>query len=117
VTRAHDGREAAELGAAAARGGAPRFEIILMDIKMPGLDGFEAARAIRDAEREGGKRAMPIIALTANAMEEDRRACLSAGIDDFLTKPVDLGRLAEAIDAARRRSAAVAADEDRSALS
>jgi len=76
-----------------------------MDIKNPGRDGFEASRGIRAAERQAGARPTPIIALTANAMEEDRRACLSAGIDDFLTKPVDLARLAEAIDAARRKSA------------
>ena len=105
VVRAHDGLEAAALGEAAARGDSPRFEIVLMDIKMPGLDGFEASRGIRAAERQAGARPTPIIALTANAMEEDRRACLSAGIDDFLTKPVDLARLAEAIDAARRKSA------------
>jgi signal transduction histidine kinase/CheY-like chemotaxis protein len=104
VVRAHNGLEAAALGEAAVRGDAPRFEIVLMDIKMPGLDGFEASRSIRAAERQSGARPMPIIALTANAMEEDRRACLSAGIDDFLTKPVDLARLAEAIDAARRKS-------------
>ena len=104
VVRAHNGEEAATLGVAAARGETPRFEIILMDIKMPGLDGFEASRGIRGAEREAAARPMPIIALTANAMEEDRRACLSAGIDEFLTKPVDLARLAEAIDAARRKN-------------
>jgi signal transduction histidine kinase/CheY-like chemotaxis protein len=105
VVRAHNGLEAARLGEAAARGEAPRFEIILMDIKMPGLDGFEASRGIRGAERKAGARPMPIIALTANAMEEDRRACLNVGIDDFLTKPVDLARLAEAIDLARRKNA------------
>jgi signal transduction histidine kinase/DNA-binding response OmpR family regulator len=115
VVRAHDGLEAAMLGEAAARGQAPRFEIVLMDIKMPGLDGFEAARAIRRAEREADARPMPIVALTANAMEEDRRQCLSAGIDDFLTKPVDLGRLAGAIDAARRRSPPAFAEDDRAA--
>jgi signal transduction histidine kinase/DNA-binding response OmpR family regulator len=102
VVRAHDGAEAAALGEAAARGETPKFDIILMDIKMPRLDGFEASRAIRAAERRAGGAVMPIIALTANAMEEDRRACLAAGIDDFLTKPVDLARLAHAIDAARR---------------
>ena len=105
VVRAHDGLEAAALGEASARGDSPRFEIVLMDIKMPGLDGIGASRGIRAAERETGARPMPIIALTANAMEEDRRACLNAGIDDFLTKPVDLARLAAAIDAARRKSA------------
>jgi signal transduction histidine kinase/CheY-like chemotaxis protein len=105
VVRAHNGLEAARLGEAAARGEAPRFEIILMDIKMPGLDGLEASRGIRGAERKAGARPMPIIALTANAMEEDQRACLAVGIDDFLTKPVDLARLAEAIDSARRKNA------------
>jgi signal transduction histidine kinase/CheY-like chemotaxis protein len=101
VARAHDGREAASFGAAAARGERPRFDVILMDIKMPGLDGCEAARAIRRAEAERGARPTPIIALTANAMDADRRACLAAGIDEFLTKPFDLARLAEAIDAVR----------------
>jgi CheY-like chemotaxis protein len=117
VVRAHNGREAAMLGEAAARGEAPRFEIVLMDIKMPGLDGFEASRCIRRAEQEAAARPMPIIALTANAMEEDRRASLSAGIDDFLTKPVDLARLAEAIDAVRRKSAANQAARNAWALS
>jgi len=117
VVRAHNGREAAMLGEAAARGEAPRFEIVLMDIKMPGLDGFEASRCIRRAEREAAARPMPIIALTANAMEEDRRASLSAGIDDFLTKPVDLARLAEAIDAVRHKAAANQAGRNAWALS
>jgi signal transduction histidine kinase/CheY-like chemotaxis protein len=105
VVRAHNGLEAARLGEAAVRGEAPRFEIVLMDIKMPGLDGFEASRSIRRVEKEIGARPMPIIALTANAMEEDRRASLSAGIDDFLTKPIDLARLAQAIDAVRQKTA------------
>jgi signal transduction histidine kinase/CheY-like chemotaxis protein len=109
VVRAQDGHAAMSLGAAAARGEAPRFDVILMDIKMPGLDGLEAARGIRRAERDCGARPTPMIALTANAMEEDRRACLGAGLDDFLTKPVELARLAGAIDAARRRNVAQAA--------
>src|SRR5579863_732926 len=101
VARARDGRQAAELGEAAARGEAPRFDVILMDIKMPGLDGCAASRIIRRVEQEAGARRMPIIALTANAMESDRQQCLAAGIDEFLVKPVDLGRLAETIDAVR----------------
>ncbi len=117
VVRARNGREAAMFGEAAARGAAPRFEIVLMDIKMPGLDGFEASRCIRRAEQEAAAQPMPIIALTANAMEEDRRASLSAGIDDFLTKPVDLARLAEAIDAVRRKSAANQSARNARALS
>jgi signal transduction histidine kinase/CheY-like chemotaxis protein len=98
VIRANDGIAAARLGGAAARGDAARFDIILMDVKMPGLDGCEAVRSIRRVENEVSMRAMPIIALTANAMEADRRACVAAGVDEFLTKPVDLSRLAEAIE-------------------
>ncbi|HYC25568.1 MAG TPA: ATP-binding protein [Roseiarcus sp.] len=105
VVRARDGREAAEFGAAAARGDTARFDVILMDIKMPGLDGCEASRIIRRIEREAGAPPMPIVALTANAMESDRRQCLAAGIDEFLVKPVELSRLAEAIDAARTPAA------------
>ena len=109
VARAHDGEEAASLGGAAARGERPRFDVILMDIKMPGLDGCEATRAIRREERERGAKPTPIIALTANAMDSDRRACLAAGIDEFLTKPVDLAKLAETIDAVRLAAPARAA--------
>jgi signal transduction histidine kinase/CheY-like chemotaxis protein len=98
VTRAADGVAATQLGSAAARGDSARYDVILMDVKMPGLDGCEAARRIRRAEREAGARAMPMIALTANAMEDDRRACIAAGIDEFMTKPVDLLRLAETIE-------------------
>jgi len=98
VTRAHDGLAAARLGGEAARGETARFDIVLMDVKMPGLDGCEAARSIRRIEREVGAQSMPIIALTANAMDDDRRACLAAGIDEFLTKPADLARLAETIE-------------------
>jgi signal transduction histidine kinase/CheY-like chemotaxis protein len=105
VVRARDGLEAASFGASAARGDAPRFDIILMDVKMPGVDGLEATRRIRKAEREANAGATPIIALTANAFPEDRRNCLDAGVDEFLAKPFDLAQLAERIDAARRKPA------------
>jgi CheY-like chemotaxis protein len=71
------------------------YDIVLMDLHMPGSDGIEATRRIREAET-GGQRT-PIIALTANAFEEDREACLAAGMDGFLTKPLDRDRLATAL--------------------
>ncbi len=67
---------------------------------MPGLDGYEAARSIRNLERELGAPRVGIVALTANAMPEDRRASLAAGIDEFLAKPFELARLAETIERA-----------------
>ncbi|UDF03487.1 response regulator [Asticcacaulis sp. AND118] len=64
------------------------YDIVFMDLGLPGLDGIGTTQALR----EGGAR-MPIIALTANAYEEDRRACLAAGMNDFLTKPIELPAL------------------------
>ena len=61
---------------------------------MPGTDGIEAARRIRAAEAESGGSRTPIIALTANTQDEDREACLAAGMDGFLTKPLDREHLA-----------------------
>jgi len=60
--------------------------IVISDIKMPGMDGLETTRRLRQAE--GAGRRTPVIALTANAAAADRRACLEAGMDDFLVKPV-----------------------------
>ena len=81
-TFAVDGKEAVQLAQQA------EFELVLMDCQMPELDGYGATRAIRAL---GGRHAhVPILALTANAMPEDREACLKAGMDEFLTKPVKL---------------------------
>jgi CheY-like chemotaxis protein len=66
------------------------FDCVLMDMRMPGLDGLEATRRWR-AEETGMR--LPIIALTANASEADRQRCIAAGMDGFLTKPVDSERL------------------------
>ena len=74
------------------------YDLVLMDVQMPGLDGLEAARRIRAAETETGAARTRILALTANAQAEDREACLAAGMDGFLVKPLDPLRLREAID-------------------
>ena len=70
-----------------------RFDALLLDCQMPGMDGYEAARRIR----EEGARRMPIIAVTANAMAADRELCLAAGMDDHLAKPLSREALAEMV--------------------
>jgi signal transduction histidine kinase/CheY-like chemotaxis protein len=98
VVRARDGEEATRLAGEAARGEAPRFDVVLMDIKMPAIDGRQAARAIRLLEREIRAPRVALVALSANATLEDRRAGAAAGFDAFLAKPVDAPALAETIE-------------------
>ena len=93
---ATNGLDALESYFGARTAGTP-FDLILMDVRMPGIDGLEAARRIRAAESKGGPR-VPIIALTANAYPEHREACLAAGMDGFVTKPLDRERLMRALD-------------------
>jgi signal transduction histidine kinase/DNA-binding response OmpR family regulator len=81
----------------AARAGDAPYDRILMDLHMPGMDGIEATRRIRASEAAGGMARTPILALTANASIEDREACLAAGMDGFLLKPLDRERLALAL--------------------
>jgi signal transduction histidine kinase/CheY-like chemotaxis protein len=70
------------------------FDVVLMDVQMPGMDGFAATTAIRAGE-EGTTRRIPIVALTAHAMPEDRQRCLDAGMDAYLTKPFNANQLFE----------------------
>jgi PAS domain S-box-containing protein len=73
------------------------FDLVLMDMRMPVMDGLEATRRIRASE-VGSERHIPIVALTANAFEEDREACLKAGMDGFLVKPISAVSLREAVE-------------------
>ena len=70
--------------------GARRYDLVFMDCHMPGTDGYAAARGIRSREHAGGAPRVPIVALTAAALAEDRDKCFAAGMDDFLSKPVNM---------------------------
>jgi PAS domain S-box-containing protein len=103
----------AESGAAAmeswlaARAAGTAYDCVLMDLQMPGIDGLEATRRIRAIEAERNSARTPIIALTANVSVADRDACLAAGMDGFLVKPLDRERLAAVLTASS--TAAIAA--------
>ncbi|MFB1489123.1 MULTISPECIES: ATP-binding protein [unclassified Thiocapsa] len=90
---ADDGRHALE------RLASDSYALVLMDMEMPILDGLTATRAIRERERERGQPRLPIIAMTANAMSEDRARCFDAGMDGYIAKPMSL----DAIDSEIRR--------------
>jgi CheY-like chemotaxis protein/HPt (histidine-containing phosphotransfer) domain-containing protein len=105
VVVAHDGAQA--LRALRSRD----FDVVLMDVQMPEMDGFEAVRAIRAAEA-GTARRLPVLALTAHAMQGDRQRCLDAGFDGYLPKPVRRAELEEALAAIVARDRGPAGDGD-----
>ena len=90
----------------AARAGA--HDLILMDVRMPGMDGIQASRVLR-AEGYAGA----IVALTADAFEDDRRACMAVGMDDFLTKPLEAGALRAILSRWDQRAWTTTAEKDK----
>ena len=90
ILKAYDGEEALEILKE------NEVHLLIMDVMMPVMDGLEATKAIRELEREDAKK-IPIIAMTANAFEEDRKACLDAGMDEHIGKPIDIPLLKSAI--------------------
>jgi CheY-like chemotaxis protein len=96
VTVAENGREVLEF---LEKG---KFNLILMDIQMPVLDGFETTRAIREHEKTTGAH-IPIIAITAHAMEKDRQRCIEMGMDGYIPKPINIETLKEEIQEVLQR--------------
>jgi len=115
VKRGHEvhvvgnGREAVE--AIAQR----EYDVVLMDVQMPEMDGFEATASIRQRERDSGVPRVPIIALTAHAMQGDRQRCLDADMDGYVAKPIQEGELWQAIRQALPAAEVVAPLFDRDA--
>ena len=122
VTAVENGRDAVE--ARSTRRRRP-FDVVLMDVQMPEMSGFEADRGDSRARSDGERRHVPIVALTAHAMQGDRERCLAAGMDGYLAKPIDVEELIATVErfgrcgaASRRRAAADAARAaDRSSTS
>ena len=100
ITLAANGREAVD------RYVDEQFDLVLMDVQMPEMNGFEATAAIREIEARTGRH-VPVIAMTAHAMKGDRERCLEAGMDDYISKPIDRDVLFEHLD----RVAAQATDD------
>ena len=100
VTVAANGREAIELAAKDC------FDVALMDVQMPEMDGYEATRRIREAEKRSGRH-LPIIAMTACAMAGDREKCIAAGMDGYTDKPIDRAKLIRAVESAAEANKAL----------
>jgi CheY-like chemotaxis protein len=88
---AHNGSEALEK----LKEGA--FDLVLMDVQMPGMDGIETTQVIRSREAEEGSPRLPIIAMTAHALRGDRERCLEGGMDGYITKPINVSDLSKAV--------------------
>jgi PAS domain S-box-containing protein len=99
LTRVGDGRSAVREMERAANGEGPWFDAVLMDVMLPEMDGFDATKAIKKLQVAAsvGRTLPPVIALTANAFEEDRESCLEAGMDDYLAKPFDRAMLEDVL--------------------
>ena len=82
------------------------FDLVLMDVQMPEMDGLEATAAIRNFEKTNGDHRR-IVAMTAHAMNGDRERCLAAGMDGYVAKPIRLNELTELLDLVRAGSAAI----------
>ena len=89
MTKTWDGQEAVELFRNSEPG---EFDVILMEIMMPVMNGYEATKMIRSLDREDAKK-IPIIAMTANAFEEDKKMALASGMNDHVAKPIDMNVL------------------------
>jgi CheY-like chemotaxis protein len=83
------------------------YDLVLMDIQMPRLNGFEATRAIREKERERGGHT-PIVAMTAHAFKEDEEKCLAAGMDNYISKPIDFEMARKMIEESIKKKSSVA---------
>jgi PAS domain S-box-containing protein len=101
VKAVENGREAVD---AAASTRTRRFDVLLMDLQMPEMGGFEATQAIRAREATSGGH-LPIVALTAHAMQGDRERCLEAGMDGYLSKPIDVNELTATVEGFDRSGA------------
>lgn len=104
VTSANNGKEAVQLWE---QNATRKFDIVLMDVQMPEMDGLQATAYIRKKEKQLGEH-IPIVAMTAHAMKGDRERCLEGGMDGYISKPITPGGLAKVIEVVLTLSAGAA---------